>query len=82
MPMLSLLGGNNVLPLILMAKSVIQTNETKQRINKFTLVYMINPNLNISKSFRQQVDKCIKTIFGPITQPHIKQHCLKKMLAL
>ena len=80
--MLSLLGANHRLPLFHMAKSFIWLNETKQYINKFTIVYMINPDLNINKSFREQVDKCMKTTFGPITQPFtrstlskIKQEC-------
>ena len=33
---------------------------------------MNNPKLNINKSFREQVNKCMKTTFGEITQPHIK----------
>ena len=32
---------------------------------------MINPNLNINKAFREQLDKCMKPKYGPITQPHI-----------
>ena len=39
---------------------------------------MINPNLNINKSFIEQVDKCMKTTFGPITQPHIRATLEKK----
>ena len=33
---------------------------------------MINPNFNIKKEFREQVDKCISNAFGAITQPHIR----------
>ena len=29
--------------------------------------YMINPGLNVNKTFREQVEKCIYTIFGEIT---------------
>ena len=34
--------------------------------------YMINPGLNINKSFIEQVKKCMFTTFGAITQPLIK----------
>ena len=34
---------------------------------------MINPTLGINKSFKEQVSKCMKTIFGAITQPHIRK---------
>ena len=43
MPMLSLLGANHTLPLFHMAKLFIWINETKQRINGFTIGYIINP---------------------------------------
>ena len=33
---------------------------------------MINPNLNVTKTFREQVDEFLKTIFGTITQPYIR----------
>ena len=33
---------------------------------------MINPGLNVNKTFIEQVDKCMLTIFGAITQPFIK----------
>ena len=33
---------------------------------------MINPALNVNKSFREQVEKCMYTTFGEITQPFIK----------
>ena len=60
MPMLSLLGGNHRLPLFHMAKRFIWFHKTKQRLNEFTTGYMVNPNLNINKSFREQVDKFMK----------------------
>ena len=52
MPMISLLGANHRLPLFHMAKRFIWINETKQRINEFTIGYMINPDLNFNKAFR------------------------------
>ena len=54
-----------------MAKRFIWLNETKQLINEFTIGYMIHPGLNISKAFREQVEKCMYTTFGEITQPFI-----------
>ena len=57
MPMLSLLGGNHRLALFHTANRFIWLNETKQRINEFTIGYMINPRLNVNKSFREQVEE-------------------------
>ena len=70
--MLPLLGANHCLPLFNMAKLFIWINETKQRINEFTIVYMVNPGLGVNKSFREKVEKCMYTIFGEIIQPFIK----------
>ena len=72
MPMLSLLGANNRLPLFHMAKSSIWIEEKKQRINRFSIGYIINPNFNINKAFREQVDKFMNTKFGSITKPRIR----------
>ena len=77
MPMLSLLGGNHCLPLFHMSKRFICLNGGK-RINQFTIVYMINPNFYVNKSFREQVEHCMKTIFGEITQTFIRATLLKK----
>ena len=52
MPMQSLLGAYHRLPLLHMAKSYIWLEETKERINEFSIGYMINPNLNINKAFK------------------------------
>ena len=38
---------------------------------------MINPALNINKAFRDQVEKCMYTTFGEITQTFIKSTLLK-----
>ena len=70
--MLSLLGANHLPPLFHMAKSFIWLNETKKHINEFTIGYMINPDMNVNKTFREQVDKFMFTAFGAITQPFIK----------
>ena len=55
-----------------MAKSYIWPEDTKERINKFPIEYMINPTLNIKKSLIEQVNKCMKNTFGAITQPNIR----------
>ena len=50
-----------------MAKHYIWLEETKERINEFSIGYMINPKLNINKAFKDQVTKCMKTTFVTIT---------------
>ena len=72
MPMIPLLGANHCLPSFHMAERLIWINETKKRINEFTIGYMINTGLNVNKSFREQVGKCMYTTFGKITQHFIK----------
>ena len=61
-----------------MDKGSIWINEKKQRINKFIIGYMINWGLNFNKTFREQVEKCMYTTFGVITQPFIKSTLAKK----
>ena len=56
MHILSLLGGNHRLPFFRMAKRFIWINETKKRINEFTIGYMNNPGLNVNKTFREKVE--------------------------
>ena len=72
MPISPLLGANNCLPLLHRAKIFIWLEETGERINEFEIGYMINPNLHVNKTFRYQVEKCMNTTFGAITQPFIK----------
>ena len=50
--MQSMLGDNHFLPLSHMAKRYICLEEENQRINEFSIGYMMNPNLNTNKSFR------------------------------
>ena len=47
--------------------------KTGERINDFDIGYMINPNLRVNKSFREQVVKCMNNTFGALTQPFIKR---------
>ena len=66
------LGANCRLPLLHMAKSFIFIEKTKERINEFSIGYIINPTFNITKIFKGQVTKFMKATFGTITQPHIR----------
>ena len=83
--MLSLLRANNRTPLFHMSKSFIWIEETKGRIDEFSIGYMINPKLNINKAFREEVLKYMNTKFGQINQPHIRTTLTKnttRVLAL
>ena len=55
-----------------MYKRFIWINGEKKHMNDFTIGYMINPGLNVNKTFRQQVGNFMYTTFGEITQPFIK----------
>ena len=65
--MYSLLGAYHCLPLSHIDKSYICLEEKKEHINEFLNGYMINLNLNITKSFKDKVNICMKTTFGAIT---------------
>ena len=80
-----LLGNNHRLPLSHMSKNYIWLEETNQRINEFSIGYIMNPNLIINKAFKQQVEICMKTTFSEMTQQHISKILSKtntKVLAL
>ena len=49
MPMQLLLGAYHCLPLSHISKGFIWLEEEKERINEFSVGYMINPNFNINK---------------------------------
>ena len=66
-----MLGNIHRLPLSHMAKSYIWLEETNQRINEFSIGYIINPTFNISKAFKEQVKICMKTTFGTMIQQRI-----------
>ena len=59
-----------------MAKRYIWLEE-KKHTNDFSIGYMINPDFNINKAFKEKVTKCMKTTFGAITQPHISKILFK-----
>ena len=68
-----MLGTNHRLPLSHMAKSYIWLEEKNQRINEFSIGYMMNPNLSINRSFKEQLNKCMKNTFVAMTQQHISK---------
>ena len=61
-----------------MSKIYIWLEETNQRINEFSIGYMMNPNLHQNKAFREQVKGCLKNTFGPSTNIHIGKILSKK----
>ena len=74
----SLLGTNHRLPLSYMAKSYIWLEETNPHINEFSFGYMMNPNLNTNKDFREQVRVSLTNTFYTSTMAHISKILLKK----
>ena len=58
--MKSLLGTNCLRTLLHMVKSYIWLEETNERINKFSIGYMMNPNLHKNKDFKEQVKGRLK----------------------
>ena len=69
--MQSLLGTNCRKPLLHMSKSYIWLDEKNQRINEFSIGYMMNSNLNTNRDFREQVKVCLKNTFCPDTNINI-----------
>ena len=55
-----MLGSYHCLPLLYVEKIYIMIEETKERINEFSIGYMIKPALNINKALKEEVPKCIK----------------------
>ena len=83
--MQSMLGTNCRMPLLHMSKSCILLEETNQRINELSIGYMMNPNLNRSRAFKNQVKLCLKHTFGPDTNSRISKTLQKpntRVLAL
>ena len=77
--MQSLLGNNCRRSLLHMSKSYIWLEEKNQLINDLSIGYMMNPNLNKNKTFREQVKVCLKNTFGPSTKIHISKILSKKI---
>ena len=72
-----LLGTNHRMPLSHTAKSYIWLEETNQRINEFSIGYMMYTYFNMNKAFRQQVKVYMKTTFSASTMTHISKTSLK-----
>ena len=85
MGILSLVGTNHRMPLSNMSKIYIWIEGKNQRINEFSIGYMMNTNLSMNNVFREQVKVCMKTTFSTSTMTHINKILLKpntRMLAL
>ena len=61
-----------------MARGYIWLEEINQRINELYIGYMINPNLNMNKAFREQVKVCMKNTCFTSTMAQISKILLKK----
>ena len=48
----------------------------------FAIKYMINLGFHFNRTFRDEVEKCIYTIFSELTQPFIKATFSKKNTSL
>ena len=58
--MQSLLGTNYRMPLLHRSKIHIWLEEKNQRIDEFSIGYMMSQNLNRNRAFRDQVKVCLK----------------------
>ena len=56
-PLMPLVGVNNIQPILHMYKIMVKCYSTDETINQFVIGYMINPSLNCNKVFRIQVEK-------------------------
>ena len=61
-----------------MTKSFLYIHETNECINKFSIVYMINPTFHVIKAFKGKVRKCMNNKFGNVTQTFILKIMTKK----
>ena len=73
----SMLGTNCRMPLLHMSKSYIWIEEKNQRINEFSIGYIMNPTLNRNRAFKDQVKVCLKHTFGPDNNSHISKSLQK-----
>ena len=74
-----MVGADCHMPLLHMSKSYIWLEETNQRINEFSIGYMMNPILYKNRDFKDQVKVCFKHTFGPDTTSHINKILQKKI---
>ena len=81
----SVLGANCRIPLIHLSNRKMYIEETNERINEFSFAYMLNPHLNMNKSFKYQARTCLIDTFGADTNRHITKTLMKpntRVLAL
>ena len=76
--MQSMFGANFRMPLLHMSKIYIWLEEKNQRINDFSIGYMMNTTLYKNRYFEEQVKVCFKHTFGPDTTFHINKILQKK----
>ena len=76
--MQSLLRDYHHLPLSHISKRYIWIEGKKERINEFSIGYMINPTLINNKALKDQETKCTKNKFVAINQPNIGKIIFKK----
>ena len=77
--MQSMLGANCCMPLLHMSKIYNWLEDTNQRINEFSIGYMMNPNLYKNRAFKDQVKVCFKHTFVPDTTSHNNKIQQKKI---
>ena len=73
----SVLGSNCRITLIHMSKRKICIEETNERMNEFSFVYMCNPSLYKHKVFKYQVKTCLGNTFGADTNKQINNILLR-----
>ena len=54
-----------------MDQSFIWLEETNQRINEFSIGYIMNPNFHKNRAFKEKVKGFLKNTFGLSTNIHI-----------
>ena len=74
-----MLAANCCMPLLHMSKIYIWIEEKNQRINEFSIGYMMNPTLFKNRDFKDQVKVCFKHTFGPDTTSRINKILQKKI---
>ena len=67
------------MPLLHMSKRYIWLEEANQRINEFSIGYIMNPTLYSKRAFKDQVKVCFKHTFGADTTSHINKLLQKKI---
>ena len=77
--LIPLLGLYHRQPLLHMSKIFVYINTTYERINPFSIGYMINPTLQVNKVFRDKVEKFLRDTFHQNTMKGIK-HFLRKII--